>query len=425
MLLCFIKASGFDFMEDNQLLPHLFRTEYRKIVSVLCYLFGINHIEIAEDIVSDTFLSATELWSLKGIPENPTAWLYTVAKNKTKNYLKRDALFEQKLSVEIKHNAPKAEEIEIDLSSKNIIDSQLAMIFTVCDPCISSESQVALALNLLCGFGIQEISDAFLTNKEVIYKRINRAKDKLKTEQIKIEQPSLNEIDKRLDTVLTTIYLLFSEGYYSTSQNTILRKDLCVEAMRLCYLLIENEGTNKPAVNALFALMCFHSSRFEARMNENGETILYEDQDETLWNKELINKGEEYLSKSSTGNKISKYHLEAGIGYWHTHKEDTAEKWENILQLYNSLLILEYSPIAALNRTYALAKTSGKAVAIQEAEKLNLLDNHFYYLLLGNLYTDVDNEKALQHFKTALKLANITADKSTIIKNIDRLIISE
>jgi RNA polymerase sigma factor (sigma-70 family) len=413
----------FDFMEDNQLLPHLFRTEYRKIVSVLCYLFGINHIEIAEDIVSDTFLSATELWSLKGIPENPTAWLYTVAKNKTKNYLKRNALFEQKLSVEIKHNAPKAEEIELDLSSKNITDSQLAMIFTVCDPCISAESQVALALNLLCGFGIQEIADAFLTNKEVIYKRINRAKEKLKSEQIKIEQPTPGEIDNRLDTVLITLYLLFSEGYYSISQNTILRKDLCAEAMRLCYLLVENEGTNKPAVNALLALMCFHSSRFDARTNETGETILYEDQDETLWNKELISKGEQYLNLSSRGNKISKYHLEAGIAYWHTHKEDTIEKWENILQLYNSLLILEYSPIAALNRTFALAKTGEKTAAILEAEKLNLTDNHFYYSLLGNLYTDIDNKKALQHFQTALKLANTTADKLTITKSIDRLVV--
>lgn len=412
-------------MEDNRLLPHLFRTEYRKIVSVLCYLFGINHIEIAEDIVSDTFLSAAESWSLKGIPENPTAWLYTVAKNKTRNYLKRDALFEQKLSAEIKYNTPKSEEIEIDLSNKNIADSQLAMIFTVCAPCISAESQVALALNLLCGFGIQEIADAFLTNKEVIYKRINRAKDKLKTEQLKIEEPSPNEIDKRLDTVLTTIYLLFSEGYYSISQNTILRKDLCVEAMRLCYLLIENEGTNKPAVNALFALMCFHSSRFETRTDKNGETILYEDQDETLWNKELINTGEQYLSKSSGGYKISKYHLEAGIAYWHTHKEDTTEKWENILQLYNSLLILEYSPIAALNRTFALAKTSGKTVAIKEAEKLNLSDNHFYYSLLGNLYTDIDNDKAVQHFRTALSLANTTADKSIIKKNIEKLIIED
>ncbi len=412
-------------MEDNQLLPHLFRTEYRKIVSVLCYLFGTNHIEIAEDIVSDTFLSAAESWSLKGIPENPTAWLYTVAKNKTRNYLKRDALFEQKLSTEIKYNTPKSEEIEIDLSNKNIADSQLAMIFTVCAPCISAESQVALALNLLCGFGIQEIADAFLTNKEVIYKRINRAKDKLKTEQLKIEEPSPNEIDKRLDTVLTTIYLLFSEGYYSISQNTILRKNLCVEAMRLCYLLIENEGTNKPAVNALFALMCFHSSRFETRTDKNGETILYEDQDETLWNKELINTGEQYLSKSSGGYKISKYHLEAGIAYWHTHKEDTTEKWENILQLYNSLLILEYSPIAALNRTFALAKTSGKTVAIKEAEKLNLSDNHFYYSLLGNLYTDIDNDKAVQHFRTALSLANTTADKSIIKKNIEKLIIED
>lgn len=346
-------------------------------------------------------------------------------KNKTRNYLKRDALFEQKLSAEIKYNTPKSEEIEIDLSNKNIADSQLAMIFTVCAPCISAESQVALALNLLCGFGIQEIADAFLTNKEVIYKRINRAKDKLKTEQLKIEEPSPNEMDKRLDTVLTTIYLLFSEGYYSISQNTILRKNLCLEAMRLCYLLIENEGTNKPAVNALFALMCFHSSRFETRTDKNGETILYEDQDETLWNKELINTGEQYLSKSSGGYKISKYHLEAGIAYWHTHKEDTTEKWENILQLYNSLLILEYSPIAALNRTFALAKTSGKTVAIKEAEKLNLSDNHFYYSLLGNLYTDIDNDKAVQHFRTALSLANTTADKSIIKKNIEKLIIED
>jgi predicted RNA polymerase sigma factor len=157
-------------------------------------------------------------------------------------------LFEQKLSVEIKHTANKSEEIEIDLSNKNINDSQLAMIFTVCNPVNSAEAQIALALNLLCGFGIQEIADAFLTNKEVIYKRINRAKEKLKEANIKIEQPTISEINDRLETVLTTLYLLFSEGYYSTSQNTILRKDLCAEAMRLTFLLIENPTTNLPAV---------------------------------------------------------------------------------------------------------------------------------------------------------------------------------
>jgi predicted RNA polymerase sigma factor len=149
--------------------------------------------------------------------------------------------------------------------------------------------------------------------------------------------------------------------------------------------------------------MCFHSSRFDARTNENGETILYQDQDESLWNQELIEKGQYYLVQASAGNKLSKYHLEASIAYWHTQKEDTAEKWQNILQLYNHLLILEYSPIAALNRTFALAKTNGKQEAIIEAEKLNLTQNPFYYSLLGNLYTDIDNKKAIQNFEKALQ----------------------
>ncbi|MFC0518928.1 RNA polymerase sigma factor [Mucilaginibacter angelicae] len=408
-------------MQAQELLPHLFRTEYRKIAAVLCRLFGIEHIEIAEDIVSDTFLSATENWSLKGLPDNPTAWLYTVAKNKTKNYLKRDTIFKQKLSPEIKYTTDSAGEIEIDLSTKNIADSQLAMIFTVCNPVIPAESQVALALNLLCGFGIQEITDAFLANKEVIYKRINRAKEKLKEAAIQIKQPTLSEIGTRLETVLTTIYLLFSEGYYSISQNIALRRDLCGEAMRLNYLLIENPATNTPAVNALFALMCFHASRFEARTNDNGAMILYENQDESLWDRDLINKGIYYLNQASTGTVITKYHLEAGIAYWHTIKEDTSEKWENILQLYNNLLIMEYSPIAALNRTFALAKTSGKTAAIAEAEKLNLSNNHFYYSLLGNLYTGVNNQKALQHYEAAMKLATSAHDKATMADNIRRL----
>ena len=410
----------FNFTSMNQeLIPHLFRTEYQKIVSVLCNLFGIHHIEIAEDIVSDTFLTASETWAIKGIPENPTAWLYTVAKNKTKNYLKRNDIFEKKIVTEIKYNSPiNNPEIEIDLSDQNIADSQLAMLFTVCNPSNSDEAQIALALNLLCGFGINEIADAFLSNKEVIYKRINRAKEKLKEENIKIQNPNPAEIKERINTVLKTIYLLFSEGYYSTSQNTTLRKDLCAEAMRLTYLLIQNKTTHLPATNALMALMCFHSSRFEARITENGEIILYQDQDESLWNQELIDKGTYFLSQSSTGNTLSKYHLEAGIAYWHTQKKDTAEKWEHILELYNNLIILEYSPIVALNRTYVLSKVIGKQGAIVEAEKLQLTDNHFYYSLLGNLYSGYDNQKALQHFQTAFGLAKTNSDKNIINKNM-------
>ena len=406
---------------QNSIIPQLFRSEYRKLVSVLSYRFGMEHIEAAEDIVSDTFLSATESWAIKGIPENPTAWLYTVAKNKARNYLNRNNLFDAKITPVLQSESSHGEEIDLDFSEKNISDSQLAMIFTICNPVISGHLQISLALNLLCGFGIQEIADAFLTNKETVYKRLQRAKEKLKIANIRIQQPKRAEITGRLETVLTTIYLLFSEGYYSTSQHTVLRKEFCEEAIRLNYLLTENPLTDLPNSSALLSLMCFHASRFDARTGSSGEMILYQDQDERLWNLEMIEKGIFFLNRASEGDKVSHFHLEAAIAYWHTKKADTKEKWEQILQLYNSLLILKFSPLAALNRTYALSKTEGKVVAIAEAEKLNLSDNQFYYVLLGNLYSEIDNKKALSNFSAALSLATGEADRKTIERYIAEL----
>jgi RNA polymerase sigma factor (sigma-70 family) len=406
-------------MEHHELIPHLFRIEYRKIVSVLCKHFGFDQVEIAEDIASDTFLTAAQTWPLKGIPDEPVAWLYSVARNKAKNYLQRDRVFGSKIASEIKNDTP--DRYDVDLSPQNISDSQLQMMFALCHPAISPEAQIGLSLRILCGFGIDEIADAFLTNKETINKRLFRAREKLREEKIKIGIPAPGEIDARLNTVLTTLYLLFSEGYYSTSQQQILRRELCLEAMRLCYMLVENPDTNKPQVNALLALMCFHVSRFDARVSDNGEFILYDEQDTKLWNQELIIKGGQFLHRATTGNIVSKYHLEAGIAYWNTRKEDTLEKWENILQLYNHLLQLEYSPVAALNRTYALSKVKGKQQAINEAEKLNLVTNHFYFTLLGELYTGVDFEKALANFERAITFAKTSNDKQIIRKKIDRL----
>ncbi len=408
-------------MNNQELIPHLFRTEFRKIAAVLCKLFGIEHIEIAEDIASETFLSALETWSYKGVPQNPVAWLYTVAKNKAKNYITRNQTFTKKIQPRLQHAANGSEEIDIDLSEKNIADSQLQMLFAICHPSIPVEAQVGLALRILCGFGIEEIANAFLSNKETINKRLQRAKEKLQRENVQIEFPSEKEIDNRLATVLTTLYLLFSEGYYSESKDVVLREDLCLEAMRLTYLLLENEPTSLPPVNALLSLMCFHASRFAARKNEHGEVVLYHDQDEKLWNTELITKGIYFLNKASQGDEISKYHLEAGIAYWHTIKEDAKEKWEHILQLYNRLLQIEYSPVAALNRTFALSKTHGKEQAIKEAEKLKLINNHYYYTLLGELYANIDNRKATLNFEMAYSLAKTQADKQTIRKKIDAL----
>src|SRR6476661_3831023 len=185
--------------QNQELIPHLFRTEFRKIAAVLSKLFGVENLELAEDIASETFLSALENWPYKGIPENPVAWLYTVAKNKAKNHLQRNQLFNEKIAKQLRYSSAKNEEVEIDLSEKNITDSQLQMLFALCHPSIPTEAQIGLSLRILCGFGIEEIANAFLTNRETINKRLFRAKEKLREEKIRIELPATSEIDERLD----------------------------------------------------------------------------------------------------------------------------------------------------------------------------------------------------------------------------------
>lgn len=407
-------------MQQQELIPHLFRLEYSKIVSVLCRRFGFEHIEIAEDLASDTFLAAAQSWGINGAPANPVAWLYQVAKNKAKNQLQRQAVFDQRVKPEVSDTDLSCEN-EIDLSPQNISDSQLQMMFAICNPLIPAEAQIGLSLRILCGFGIDEIADAFLTNKDTINKRLYRAKEKLRVNHVKITIPQPAEIQARLENVLTIIYLLFSEGYYSVSQNQTINKELCFEAIRLCHILIDHPATNLPEVNALLALMYFHASRLDARLDQNGELILYDEQDTGLWNQENIARGAYFLNQATTGDNLSAYHLQAAIAYWNTQKADTPEKWENILQLYNRLLQLQYSPVAALNRTYALSRANGKEVAIIEAEKLQLTNNQFYDVLLGELYTGIDDALALHHFKQAFSLAKTQTDQRSIQKKIDRL----
>nr|WP_294794670.1 DUF6596 domain-containing protein [uncultured Mucilaginibacter sp.] len=407
-------------MQQREIIPHLFRTEYRKIVSVLYRRFGFEQMETAEDIASDTFATATQNWPISGVPPNPVAWLYSVAKNKARTAIQRSNLFENKISPDLQRNDEVFEE-EIDLSPQNINDSQLQMIFAICHPAIPAEAQVGLALRILCGFGIDEIADAFLSNKETIGKRLYRGKEKLRQQNISIEMPPADQIEPRLETVLLTIYLLFNEGYYSLSNNTVVNKEICFEAIRLCTMLTENALTNKPVVNALLALMHFHASRLNARTDPNGEHILYDEQDTTLWDNDMITNGAMYLHRSANGNDLSKYHIEAMIAFWRTQKTDSKKKWEAVLALYDKLLAIAYSPVAALNRAYVLSKTVGKEHAIVDAERLNLQNNLFYFILMGYLYTDLDNKQALINYEQALKLAKTQADKTLINKKISHL----
>jgi len=407
--------------EETELIPYLFRKEFAKMVAVISKLYGLQHIEIAEDLVSETFLTATETWAQKGVPANPTAWLYAVAKQKTLYHFRRKKIFE-KIIPQIKVSADTtAETKEMDFSTENIKDSQLEMMFAICDPAIASEAQIALALRVLCGFGIEEIAEAFFSNKETINKRLFRAKEKLRAEKVQLEMPPENEINIRLDNVLHIIYLLFNEGYHSATQNQILRKDFCKEALRLGLMLTEYSKTNLPKTSALVALMSFHASRLEARRDDRDDIILYEEQDENLWDQDLIEQGIYFLNLSAQGDILSSYHLEAGIAFWNCQKEDTKEKREAILHHYNLLLEINYSPGVALNRVYALYKARGKEMALAEAEKLYLPNNHFYFTLLGELYQGIDDEKARANFEKAFSLAKTESEKQLIklkIKNL-------
>ena len=401
--------------ELDELIPDLFRTEYSKLIAILCRQYSVASIELIEDAVSETFLAASESWGLKGVPKNPKGWLYMVAKNRIIQRFKREGLFQSYVSTLESESTTSSDQVEWD--DAYIEDSQLRMMFAVCHPKLSDEAQIALALRILCGFGIDEIAKAFLSNKETINKRLHRSKSKLKELTQLIELPEPSQLDARIGNVLRTIYLLFNEGYHSASDQHSLRKDLCLEALRLAVLLAHNDLTRSPDVDALIALMCFHASRFDARTNEEEEWVVYEKQNRSQWDQDLIFQGEYYLNRSARGNEISKYHLEAAIAYWHT-RPDSPEKWPAILMQYNQLLQINYSEVLALNRTYALYRAEGREKALLEAKKLNLQQNCHYHLLMAELLGSTHSSKAIKHYKTALSFTNSQSLKKLILQKI-------
>ena len=400
---------------DNSNLSEIFKAEYSNLVAVLCHYYGTD-MQSAEDIVSETFLNAMKAWSQKGLPDSPKAWLRKVAQNKYKDQYRRSQTFDQKIIPEFKHQEAFASEHMI--TEEIIEDSQLKMIFVVCDPEFGRESQICLALRILCGFNIEEIAKAMLSNKESINKKLYRAKQAIKKKEEFNTSLSESDYVDRLDPVLRVIYLMFNEGYYSSINEQSIRHEICWEAIRLCRFLEDQSIFENSKIQALIALMCFHASRLDARLTEDNSYLLYDEQDKTKWDKDLIEKGKKYLNRASIGKTITKYHLEAAIAFWHT--EDSSEKWQNILQLYNRLLMIEYSTVIAMNRTYALAKAKSVSLAIIEAEKLDLKQSHLYYCLLAELHrmNGSDSKMQVKYLETALDLALKESERKLINRKI-------
>ena len=389
--------------DTNKLVDHLFRTEAGKMTAVLTRLFGFKQYETAEDIVQETIYQALKEWSYNRIPENPTAWLYRVAKNKAIDYLRREnrmAEITSELKPLLKSEYTLQSTVHHYFNDNEIADSQLRMIFAACHPSIPEEAQIALVLKTLCGFSVEEIARAFLSGKDTIEKRLYRAKEKIREENIQLDVPEGKEMQTRLDTVLQCVYLLFNEGYNSSTADSVIRKDLCYEAIRLCLLLAENPLSNLPETNALLALMCYNASRFDARIDNAGFIVLLQNQNRSQWNQELIQKGHHYLSIAGTGENISTYHLEAAISSMHCIANSFEQTdWNAILSMYNLLAERNPSPVVLLNRAIALSFARTRLEAIEEIKKLTGLQNHYLYnAALGDLYFETGQSQLARFY---------------------------
>ncbi|MFD2100346.1 RNA polymerase sigma factor [Flagellimonas iocasae] len=400
----------------HKAIEHLFRTEYGKVMALLTHKFGTSYLEQVEDATQDTFIKAMQVWAYQSIPDNPTAWLYRAASNRMIDVLRRDKKIEYGAIEEL---VPKDVELSVDPTlDQSISDSQLKMIFACCHPALTQEYQIILSLKLIGGFSNKELADALLKKEETVAKSFTRAKKKFREEVQLLTIPVQMGLQNRLFQVLRVIYLLFSEGYAATSGSQIIKRDICYEALRLALLLKENNYCQHPNLNALIALMCFHASRFDARLDEAGELVTLENHDRSKYNQELISIGIRHLEQAGTLDRTpSDYHLEAVRSYYHSMAKTFEETdWKSILYLYDVQLKLFYSPMAALNRIISFYQVHGAKEGLAELESLKSISDlevqGLYHAIKAEIFSELSNKPEQQ---SALKKA-ITLTENELVK---------
>jgi RNA polymerase sigma factor (sigma-70 family) len=410
----------------SQLAEHLFRAESGKLVSVLTSIFGVERLQLAEDVVQEAMIRALKTWPYYGIPKNPAAWLTQTAKNLALDLIRREKLFQDKQPAIIatfeqwpEESGQHAAQFETEIK-----DDRLRLMFTCCHPLIAHEDQTALALKTLCGFGTTEIAKAFLTTEAAVAKRLVRARQKVRELRIPFEIPAGEELSARLDGVLQTLYLLFNEGYKASSGESLIREELCHEAIRLGTLLAEHPAGNQPRTHALVALMCLNAARLRARVDTEGNLLRLKEQDRGSWDQRMIARGIFHLGQSAAGNQISEYHLQAGIAACHCVAKDyESTDWEQILSLYDQLVELDGSPVIALNRAVALAKVRGPREGIEAVESIrNRKALGAYYLLyavLGEFEMQLKNfEAAVKYFRKALEFIEVKSEREFLSRRL-------
>jgi RNA polymerase sigma factor (sigma-70 family) len=409
----------------SQTVEHLFRHESAKMVATLTGIFGIEHLTLAEDVVQEALARALQTWPFYGVPQNPAAWIMRASRNLALDVVRRQKVFRDKEPevIRLMDRENVAPDVEV-FTGQEITDDRLRMMFVCCHPLISQEDQVALALKTLCGFSPGEIAKAFLTSEAAIAKRLTRAKQKIREAKIPFEIPAGEELSRRLEGVLQSLYLLFNEGYKASSGDKLVREDVCMEAIRLTGLLAEHPAGNRPKTHALLALMLLNTARVPSRVDDEGNLLRLQEQDRTRWNQPMIARGLFHLAQSAAGDEISEYHLQAGIAACHCAAKDYASTdWPQILSLYDKLAEFDDSPVVALNRAVALAETRGSQAgveAVHAIQKLKSLES--YYLLhavLGEFELRLNHTRsAADHFQKALQLAEIKSEQVFLAKRL-------
>jgi len=408
--------------EIRKVLDEIYRTDSRRVLATLIRLLG--DFELAEDAMHEAFSAAMEQWQTEGVPKNPRAWLVSAGRFKAIDQMRRRAKFEtpfEPLAEQVADGAI----VEEDFDDDKIEDDRLRLIFTCCHPALSPEARTSLTLREVCGLTTEEIARAFLTTPSTMAQRIVRAKAKIREAHIPYQVPTKEDLPERLDTVLQVIYLIFNEGYLASSGDSATRADLSEEAIRLARLLIDL--LPEPEVTGLLALMLLHESRRSARTNPDGDLILLEDQDRSLWNREMITEGISLVEKALPSQSVGTYAIQAAIAAVHAEARTPSETdWSEIVGLYGLLLQVNPSPVVELNRAVAVAMRDGAEEGLRLVDDIlargELEDYHLAHSARAELCRRLgrSNEAKISYVR-ALSLAQQEPERRLIEKRLGDL----
>jgi RNA polymerase sigma-70 factor (ECF subfamily) len=415
----------------SELVEHLFRRQAAQMVATLTRVLGAKHLSLAEESVQDALVSALQQWPFGGMPHDPAAWLYQVARNRAFDRLRHVRIVSEKepalKSALARRDAEPHPETVLAAEAPPLDDDQLGMMFMTCHPVLPHESRVALTLKIVGGFSTGEIARAFLAPESTVAQRIVRAKRLLREHDVSFGAPEPRDLQDRLDVVLEAVYLMFNEGYAATAGDALIREDMSAEAIRLSALLTRHPVTGTPKAWALLALLLLQAARFPARVSSEGELFVLRDQDRTKWDRGLISEGLRALERSATGDELTRYHIEAEIAACHAGAPSwEATDWPRIAGLYDALHDLTRSPIVALNRAIARGRVAGPEAAIAEvaavASHPALASYHLLPAVLGELWREAgDGEKAVAYYREALKLATAAPEQRFLVGRIKGL----